>query len=275
LPAGQNTFRVSGVEEYVAALFKLRQSWTKEFGAKDMWYRGLVDRRYRLLPGTYRHRWCPEQDLFLRFKNLVPSFVEREPGDEWEWYYLMQHYGLPTRLLDWSESALTALFFAVSAVAAGAVPCVWVMLPDQFNQHVHRHPDKDDAVHVFAPHGRPDFAAWLPSMCRPGKAPRDIKDSRFFASNRLPVAIFPKRHNPRLVAQRGTFTVHGTDSRAIDVILKEACKSGPDPIARIDISRRRLKKIHGELRTLGVDETALFPEPASLARDLKRLYRVG
>jgi len=46
----------------------------------------------------------------------MPSITEWRPENKWEWYFLMQHYGAPTRLLDWSDGALVlvALYFALA-----------------------------------------------------------------------------------------------------------------------------------------------------------------
>ena len=59
--------------------------------------------------------------LIKRFKQNAFQFLDLVPKDEWEWIFLMQHYRVPTRLLDWTESPLIGLYFAVSDKAVKRV----------------------------------------------------------------------------------------------------------------------------------------------------------
>ncbi len=68
----------------------------------------------------------------------LPLVAERVPRDAWEWYSLMQHYRAPTRLLDWTDSALVAFYFALTSYKpsspANIHPVVWALNPWTLNR---------------------------------------------------------------------------------------------------------------------------------------------
>lgn len=72
-------------------------------------------------------------NFMIHTMRLNPSVPQRY--DRASWLTLMQHYGLPTRLLDWSESPLVALYFALSSDEdAKADAAVWVLNPMKLNK---------------------------------------------------------------------------------------------------------------------------------------------
>lgn len=62
---------------------------------------------------TLKYDLEQERIALRRFRHDAQPFVGFLPHSDLEWLAIAQHHGMPTRLLDWTESILVAAFFAV------------------------------------------------------------------------------------------------------------------------------------------------------------------
>lgn len=125
------TLDINSVGELISQL----DSHIGEFDG-PVWFRGQADSSWSLESKLMRLDPKPSESYFLnRFKQDASIIIGHSPKSEFEWLFLMQHYGVATRLLDWSESPLTSLYFAITE-AADKSGALWVLLPTELNKKV-------------------------------------------------------------------------------------------------------------------------------------------
>lgn len=85
--------------------------------AQNLFFRGHSDDSYELVPGIYRNNPPQNKNLIEHEDKIFREVISKSPQqfvgkNTLETLALMQHYGVPTRVLDLTESALVALYFA-------------------------------------------------------------------------------------------------------------------------------------------------------------------
>lgn len=139
------------------------------------WFRGVNSMNHSLVPSLFRSDVRVKRDRHtgdyssmhyaedIRAYHYIAKnyhFFQKEPSSRVEWLEVMQHHEMKTRVLDWSESSIHSLIFALepflddsrnqSQKRTESVPCVWVLEPGKLNSKIVRHL-------VFNLFHRPDF----------------------------------------------------------------------------------------------------------------------
>lgn len=248
--------RVSSVGELVTSVIDETRKLTP---GSFFWFRGHSKHSHLLLPTLLRDN-KQSSEVFEREKRLITRFRQRSlpfwpagyPQNDWEHLFAMQHYGMPTRLLDWSENLFVALHFALSVQLQNEdPPVVWCVDPVAWNRATPVLSEYGAAIQVLTTTDE-ESDAYRPETGR--------------RRNKSPVAIFGAHNSVRIVAQRGTFMVWGEDVRPLtefatenQAVLYKFILTGPG------------SELKADLNALGFGETMVFPELGSLATELSRV----
>ena len=218
-----------------------------------------------------------EFQLTKRFRLLAPGFGLDVPTDRLDqWLFVMQHHLVPTRLLDWSESLNTALFFACldwikqRDIAKCSDGVVFTLNPMSLNKQVL---------------GIDDFpVTWVQNpVLQTIKFAFGTQEELVTASDgtrvrikylQAPVAVFPSSVHGRMRAQKACFTLHGADHRDFRVILQEHGWSATGMLIEHPIPRDKKPELAEQLAQAGTTYSTIFPDLDGLASDLKFQFRI-
>lgn len=204
-----------------------------------------------------------EQHIIRSFQKYA-HLEMREESSIWNWLSLAQHHGLPTRLLDWTQSPWVALHFATDQT-------------DKF--------DRDGAIWCINKNETNKLLA------RPLKQQLEQAGARVFTSGMLnqevatldefdrlsnhPFVLFlePPSLDARIVNQAGLFSVMSDPTVALDQWLPDPSGQTSTTVYRQIIIPAELKwEVRDKLDQANLNERVLFPGLTGLCMNLKRYY---
>ena len=223
-----------------------------------MWYRGQADYEWGLIPSVQRPAYCKkgnEQYMATNFMIRTMRLNGEAPAqyDRSGWLSLMQHYGLPTRLLDWSESPLVALYFALNS-ESDKDAALWIVNPMRLNQKM-------------------GYGKYVPPMNYGGINDylEGAFDDKRLHSEKI-IACHGIGSDLRMYVQQSDFTIHDTE-RQLDQIL------GQDPecgyLYKIRIPSQLKKNFAQELNLLGIHDSTVYPDMEHIAREERVKFMVS
>ena len=240
---------IESIAEYINAVHNIVGQCGNDISPTHVWFRGQENESWTLLPRLYRPNENPfrEREMFRDFKLRANEFISIHPENDMEFLFIMQHYGMPTRLLDWTESYLFALFFAVESEDISVDAAVWILHPAQLNKfsgYEHRVPMSNNKV----------FLKYLLDI----DAEERDERKRIYAS--CAMAVRPRRCSARIVAQRGMLTIHGNEMKSIDDYANTQ-ETPFNLLKKINISGKSKSHIKKELLLAGISYSTLelFP----------------
>lgn len=240
-----------------------------------LWFRGSSKVCYKLSPTLHRHPIIKEPEKIIemegqiinRFKQRSIPFLNRELDLQniWEVLFYMQHFGSPTRLLDWSENPYIALYFALSGASYIRDGkrleyqdniCIWFLDPVLWNREVLKG--------VGFKEGIISYENELINTFKP------LTDYKFMREK--PIAIYGTHNSTRIVAQRGVFTIFGKSTKSMEEIMTED-KFPENCLTKIIIPKNKIENILKSLISIGITDSVVFPDLDGLSKEINRFFK--
>jgi hypothetical protein len=279
------TAAIDSLGDLIQKVKLIRSQWTGgQRPQEELWFRGQARLSDTLTPTLYRDASLRSgfhlkensllADFRLQAKSLTtsPSSAELE---KWFWYVTARHHNLPSRLLDWSDNVLIALYFALESAWNSIDKTTWT----KYRHAAHRAATKAEPPAIWvleaaslnrASQGISAILSFeTKEKCLPSYYPKPglIKETKY---NRYPIALYPARSTPRVHSQRSYFTLHGTDQRPLEFLARASRMARKSVLlARIPINPCRIPYLIDDLILCGIAPSTIYADLDSIAKTVK------
>lgn len=276
--ASKKQSKIGSITTYLTAIEGI-------YNDKDsvLFFRGHSDYNYSMIPSIYRDTgWINNEDVL--FKELILKCPSDFYSNESTFQSLvkMQHYSLPTRLLDITTNPLIALYFATSE-SSNDGEVVILKIPKREIKYF-----DSDTVSVLSNISRrpAEFSIDSNLEIEEFNLQKEIryllheikKEKPYFEPSINPkdlesvVCVKPKLDNARIIKQDGAFLLFGMNkikTNPASIPEKYIVKGDNDPLI---IKSETKKNIRSQLTALGITEGSIYPEIDRVAGHIKTIY---
>jgi hypothetical protein len=254
---------------------RIVENWQREQEAGEggflsrLWYRGVKEQHPIQIPGVYRTEFSTraeqlrksgdleerrlhlEREMLSEFRSAGAALLNRESVVEI--YFTAQHFGMPTRLLDWTTNPLAGLFFACDGV-----------------------PEEDGVVYAMdAMKVIPEGAVVSETeklhrsiMTMRHRLVRDAIELSFWKPQpKLIPYILPVRPDVlpgRIGQQSSCFTLHVHRAPAVEI----------PTFITIVVDGEKKKEIRDELHRVNINQFTIFTDLEHLSREIRKSWGV-
>lgn len=258
---------------------------SNELSKEEWWFRGLRDSSYQLKTSLGRFLKSKgfidfddkakklENEVIENFQsnassyvlaNFAQSFSKESIGDDdgWFWLFIMQHYEIPTRLLDWTLSPITGLWFATNdwqgydQTREDGDAILYALNPIEYLRNASHVSSIDKPPFLYSKEGEVKL---IIKQFLPSESKNPTMKTQFSC-----MPIIGLYNNNRIKAQKGRFTVTKNPVLSLEEEIKTySNREQIDPktiLKAFLIKKSNINKIRIEIANLGFTYLDIIPD---------------
>lgn len=279
-----DSISISSLSEYTDAITSIRNNIIEDGKSETLFFRGQSNKLWDIRPSIFRDALISVEHKIIQTATARVPQEFRECSSAFEELTKLQHYGLPTRLLDITMNPLVALYFACLPTAKvkdkeenDVYPDGIVYICTGYEEH-----EKSYKAKILSEITKIGFDGdfTLKDLKTSLGINRDIDPESFIKLIQDTIFVMPSYSNSRLIRQSGAFLISGAINVTVDehdLWNSKVAKSVKNLNQEIDkkhiiIPQDSKEKLLDELDFFNINESTLFPE---LEHQMSHIKKVG